>query len=85
MISKQVGAKKTILNADGKKTVGEETNELCLSEEQAVKLGKVGFMLEKLFGGPRDIEWAFFKVCFCFVCRFLCYPFVLERFVLAAS
>lgn len=32
-----------------------------ITKEQAVKLGKIGLMLEELFGGPRDIEWAFYK------------------------
>lgn len=86
VVSKQIGQKETILDADGKKTVGKETSELCISEEQAIKLGKVGFMLEKLFGGPRDIEWAFFKVCFVFVSIVFVYcSLVLERSVLVAS
>ncbi|CAG9770742.1 unnamed protein product [Ceutorhynchus assimilis] len=32
-----------------------------LNEEQVLRLGRVGVMLEEAFGGPRDIEWAFFK------------------------
>ncbi|XP_048521630.1 putative phosphoenolpyruvate synthase isoform X2 [Dendroctonus ponderosae] len=32
-----------------------------LGKEQVLKLGRVGVMLERTFGGPRDIEFAFFK------------------------
>ncbi|XP_046747290.1 uncharacterized phosphotransferase YvkC-like isoform X2 [Diprion similis] len=33
-------------------------NELCISEEVALKLSKMGTHLEALFGTARDIEWA---------------------------
>ncbi|XP_046625804.1 uncharacterized protein LOC124307780 isoform X1 [Neodiprion virginianus] len=33
-------------------------NELCISEETALKLSKLGIHLEALFGSARDIEWA---------------------------
>ncbi|XP_050301904.1 putative phosphoenolpyruvate synthase isoform X2 [Anthonomus grandis grandis] len=36
-------------------------NSCSLTEEQALKLGRIGVMLEEAFGGPRDIEWAFYK------------------------
>lgn len=35
---------------------------LSITEDQAVLLGKVSVLLEKEFGNPRDIEWAFCKV-----------------------
>lgn len=37
-------------------------NKLCITEEQAVRLGKIGVLLEKKFGNPRNIEWAILKV-----------------------
>ncbi|KAL1502561.1 hypothetical protein ABEB36_007686 [Hypothenemus hampei] len=32
-----------------------------ITEKQALKIGAVGVLLENHFGGPRDIEWAFYK------------------------
>ncbi|XP_049832053.1 putative phosphoenolpyruvate synthase [Schistocerca gregaria] len=36
-------------------------NELCLSPDEAVALGKIGIQLESMFGSARDIEWAIYK------------------------
>lgn len=32
--------------------------QLCLTEEEALAVGRLGVQLEQMFGGPRDIEWA---------------------------
>lgn len=34
----------------------------CLSDEQILKLSKIGILLEKLYGNARDIEWAIHQV-----------------------
>lgn len=39
----------------------EEAKRFCIKEDQALLLGEVGVELEELFGGPRDIEWAFYQ------------------------
>nr|CAI5849627.1 unnamed protein product [Callosobruchus analis] len=36
-----------------------EGGRLSLTDKQVLLLGRVGFELEKVFGNPRDIEWAF--------------------------
>lgn len=36
---------------------------LSLTEKQIYELGEVGVLVEEAYGGPRDIEWAFYKVC----------------------
>lgn len=44
----------------------DQQNLFCLNDEQIIKLGKVGVIIEKLFNGPRDVEWTFYKVqCKC--------------------
>jgi len=40
----------------------EKVSQLCLSKEEALALGQLGVQLERMFGGPRDIEWALSKV-----------------------
>jgi phosphoenolpyruvate synthase/pyruvate phosphate dikinase len=40
----------------------EKVSELCLTEEEALAVGRLGVQLEQMFGGPRDIEWAISKV-----------------------
>lgn len=60
-----IGAKthKIVLTAKGvKKLENTDKKLLCLSYEQILKVAEVGVLLEKGFGGPRNIEWAFFKV-----------------------
>lgn len=34
----------------------------CLSDEQIIKLAKIGVFLENLYGNARDIEWALYQV-----------------------
>ncbi|XP_023716266.1 prodigiosin synthesizing transferase PigC isoform X3 [Cryptotermes secundus] len=36
----------------------EKGSQLCLTEEEALRVGRLGLQLEQMFGGPRDIEWA---------------------------
>lgn len=40
----------------------DEQKSCCLSEDQILKLGEIGMHLEKLYGNPRDIEWAIYEV-----------------------
>lgn len=40
----------------------EKHDQICLRDDQIIKLANVGVMLEELFDGPRDIEWAFHNV-----------------------
>lgn len=35
---------------------------LSLTNKQIHELGKAGVLVEEAYGGPRDIEWAFYKV-----------------------
>lgn len=37
-----------------------DQNACCLSDDQAIELGKVGLFLENFYGNARDIEWAIF-------------------------
>ncbi|KAJ8982197.1 hypothetical protein NQ317_013499 [Molorchus minor] len=51
-----------VINGAGiQETDREPGEELSLTNEQALSLGKVGVVLEESFGGARDIEWAFCK------------------------
>ncbi|GJQ79831.1 hypothetical protein Trydic_g23295 [Trypoxylus dichotomus] len=68
VLKSEVGGKKTKIvyneNKEGIKEmqIGEEkSKKLSITEEQALKLGGIGVLLEKRFGGPRDVEWAFWK------------------------
>ena len=40
----------------------ESAVKLSVTEEQILKLGRVAVLIEKEFGNPRDIEWAYCKV-----------------------
>lgn len=69
--SQDLGAKSCSVVADengsGIKTIKVDegmTKNASISNTQARQLGRVGVLIEKAFGGPRDIEWAFYKVCF---------------------
>lgn len=68
--TKSVGMKKTqvklVENGNGTETLelSENLGQLSLSDDQLILLGQVGIQVEKAFGGPRDIEWAFFQVKF---------------------
>lgn len=35
---------------------------ISLTNKKIHELGKVGILVEEAYGGPRDIEWAFYKV-----------------------
>lgn len=60
----QAGAKKILIEMDDGGSVKEVTldedkrSQLCLSDEIALKLAKLGVIMEKFFGSPRDIEFA---------------------------
>ncbi|KAF2905990.1 hypothetical protein ILUMI_00186 [Ignelater luminosus] len=67
--SQQIGTKKIAikmsedLNLNNTTEVNEISEErakrLSLTQEQILILGKVGLELEKAYGSPRDVEWAF--------------------------
>ncbi|KAK9876027.1 hypothetical protein WA026_011143 [Henosepilachna vigintioctopunctata] len=62
-----IGSKKYTIcleeNGMFKKELSSEKSKCqSLSEKNVLKLAKVGVILEKAFGGPRDIEWAIFEV-----------------------
>ncbi|KAI4454859.1 phosphoenolpyruvate synthase-related [Holotrichia oblita] len=66
ILRSEIGAKRTqiTLQDDNQGTKEEQvdfnlTQKLSISEDQALRLGEVGALLEKRFGNPRDIEWAF--------------------------
>ncbi|XP_023210311.1 uncharacterized protein LOC111613196 [Centruroides sculpturatus] len=62
--SSNVGSKKT--KVVSKETGGTEEvdnleeNKLCLNDEQILRLGKIGILVEEYFGSLRDIEWAIY-------------------------
>lgn len=37
-------------------------NEMCMSQDEAKSLAKIGMILEEEFGSPCDIEWAILNV-----------------------
>ncbi|XP_022901029.2 rifampicin phosphotransferase-like [Onthophagus taurus] len=69
VLASTVGTKKTqitLSEVQDKDTEEKEVDEklaqeLSLDENQALKLGKIGVFLERAFGNPRDIEWAFYN------------------------
>lgn len=64
MLGAKKGEKKLLIEMDEEfytKEVAldeEMSNKLCLSNDNALKLAKLGIILEKFFGTPRDIEFA---------------------------
>lgn len=72
MESKQLGSKDNVIKMkkSNSETIhdilefinNEKHDQICLTDNQIEKLADVGVMLEKIFDGPRDIEWAFHKV-----------------------
>lgn len=66
LLGSKMGEKKVLIQMDAR-TVNEiEIDEekrktLCLSEENVLKLSKLGVIMEKFFGTPRDIEFAVTK------------------------
>ncbi|CAG9829044.1 unnamed protein product [Diabrotica balteata] len=59
--SKVLGTKNKVLTLtkEGLQETTTQEDIFSLSDEQAIQLGKVGLLLEKAFGNPRDIEWGF--------------------------
>ena len=63
-----VGSKRTkVVMAEEGDTVeedvdAEQTSALCISNDIALRLARLGIELEERFGGPRDIEFAVVKV-----------------------
>ena len=57
---------------------GAKRERWSISKDQAIKLGRVGVLLEEAFAGPRDIEWAFYKVFIIFIkkCNLIADSFV---------
>lgn len=50
-------------NATETNEVNEEmAKSLSLTQEQILIIGKVGLELDKAYGSPRDVEWAFCNV-----------------------
>ncbi|XP_050499805.1 uncharacterized phosphotransferase YvkC isoform X1 [Diabrotica virgifera virgifera] len=61
--SKILGTKNKVLTLteEGLQEATTQEDIFSLNDEQAIKLGKVGLILEKAFGNPRDIEWGFYN------------------------
>jgi len=62
VLEETIGSKhlKIVLTEDGtseEEINAEHSGSSCLSEEMAIQLGQLGIHLEKVFGGPRDIEF----------------------------
>jgi phosphohistidine swiveling domain-containing protein len=56
---RHLGAKTTETTPTGPHTVSADRQEaFCLDEEQLARLAELGRAVEELFGGPRDVEWA---------------------------
>lgn len=66
-IGAKAGAKKSFIQMDSETSIqeielGEEKrSQTCLPEETVVKLAKLGVIMEKFFGTPRDLEFAVTK------------------------
>lgn len=64
ILGSKAGEKRMLIEMDDETSVKEVTlddnkrNRFCLSEEVALKLAKLGVIMEKFFGTPRDIEFA---------------------------
>ncbi|KAF4524984.1 hypothetical protein B566_EDAN011912 [Ephemera danica] len=50
-----------VLGKESTVTDVKDQQRLCLNNEQLLALAHIGVTIEKLFGDPRDIEWAFVK------------------------
>lgn len=71
LLNRNIGSKNKVLKMTdgGVEEIGKdgefefvENPNWSISEEQVLQLGRLGVLLEAAFGGPRDIEWAFYKV-----------------------
>lgn len=65
----ELGSKKQRVKAEGDGVGVEDVPEsergvVCLSEEEILKLAKIGVAQEELWGAGRDIEWAISGVSF---------------------
>lgn len=66
-IGAKTGAKKSFMQMDSETLIQElelseeKRSQTCLSEETVVKLAKLGVIMEKFFGTPRDLEFAVTK------------------------
>lgn len=60
----KLGEKKIIIKMDAKKSTVEvecdrvNKGKSCIKEENVIRIAKLGIAMEKLFGSPRDIEFA---------------------------
>lgn len=67
LIGSKTGQKKLLIQMDDEANVKEveldeeKRQNLCLSEEIVLKLARLGVIMEKFFGSPRDIEFAITK------------------------
>lgn len=65
--SQSIGTKKIAIKMNADEDVekievdGKNSSKCSLTQEQAILLGEIGVELERLFGDPRDIEWAFYN------------------------
>ena len=62
VVERQIGSKllKVVLTEDGTReedASADQAASVCLSDDVALQLGKLGLYLEKVCGGPRDIEF----------------------------
>lgn len=65
-LGSKAGAKKVLIEMDSESTKEIEVDEdkrkqLCLSQDTVLDLAKLGVVMEKFFGTPRDIEFAVTK------------------------
>lgn len=63
LIERKVGTKGKYITCTDKGVVEKDTpvdrcETLCLSDEEAKEIGRLGILLEKHFGVPQDAEWA---------------------------
>lgn len=64
ILGSKAGAKKLLIEMDDDTSIkeielnDEKRKQLCLSEDVVLKLAKLGVIMEKFFGTPRDIEFA---------------------------
>lgn len=57
----KVGEKKVIITADENSNLTVDRSKCCLAEHEIIGLSKCCLRLVRYFGGPRDIEWGWFK------------------------
>lgn len=66
ILKKEKGEKSHAIQMRGtvkeEETTSIERDSFCLSDDQILALSKIGLLLEEVYGGARDIEWAVFEV-----------------------